>query len=104
MTAAPDDKNAAPSIIGKRFGRLVVISSASPKGSSHMVNCRCDCGTEKTLYKSNLLNGRTVSCGCLFPYAKKQRTPLKNHRHLTKKEKIANQRRYKKGVLLPWMK
>lgn len=30
------------------------------------VLCRCKCGTEKPVYKYNLLRGMTVSCGCSY--------------------------------------
>lgn len=30
-----------------------------------MAHCRCICGIEKDVYKSNLVSGRTKSCGCL---------------------------------------
>lgn len=44
----------------ERFGRLVVIKSL---GKSWLV--RCDCGVEKQATYSNLIRGRSRSCGCL---------------------------------------
>ncbi|MBQ7485901.1 MAG: hypothetical protein IJT77_00210 [Clostridia bacterium] len=49
---------------GTRFGLLTVLSM-----DGQYVLCRCDCGNEKRIGKSNLLHGITRSCGCL----KKQR-------------------------------
>lgn len=48
--------------IGKKFGRLTIISAGSQK---RKCICKCDCGTEKELYLSNVLSGKTKSCGCL---------------------------------------
>ena len=53
-------------MIGKRFGRLVVISEIgkNEKGE-YMWFCQCDCGNT-TLGKGNLLrHGNKRSCGCL---------------------------------------
>lgn len=51
-------------MIGERFGRLVIndyIPDRYPK-----VICTCDCGNIKTLHWSNVKNGKTQSCGCLY--------------------------------------
>lgn len=50
------------SIIGERFGRLVVVSAGSRAGQWI---CQCDCGNQKEAAKGNLTAGRTKSCGCL---------------------------------------
>lgn len=51
-------------ITGKRFGRLVVLKQEeSVKGATRWL-CRCDCGKEKVVFKSSLISGNTVSCGC----------------------------------------
>ena len=53
-------------MLGKRFGRLVVISECSPgcNGSVRWV-CQCDCGNiTNPIYGTTLRNGTTVSCGC----------------------------------------
>ena len=57
-------------LTGKRFGRLVVVSEASPhysKGGSkqRQWNCLCDCGKEIITTTQNLRKGDTKSCGCL---------------------------------------
>jgi hypothetical protein len=57
-------------LIGKRFGRLVVIDEAepyiSPKGiKQRQMVCRCDCGEMRTVHLLALRNGATSSCGCL---------------------------------------
>lgn len=56
-------------ILGKRFGRLVVVERETvDKSSGHYryrVKCRCDCGNIVIKEKSALLCGRAKSCGCL---------------------------------------
>jgi hypothetical protein len=47
--------------VGERFGRIVIVST-TVTGKAVV---RCDCGTEKTVSISNVLAGRTKSCGCL---------------------------------------
>lgn len=54
------------SIIGKRFGRLIILSSnGKAKRGGHLVLCRCDCGKEKQFHAGNLKHKKTKSCGCL---------------------------------------
>lgn len=50
---------------GQRFGRYVVVRSRPCIGNSRLVDCQCDCGKYRTVDRSNLLSGRTLSCGCL---------------------------------------
>lgn len=54
-------------LIGRRFGRLVVISESDRKSASRDTywNCRCDCGNEGTVNGKSLRSGATQSCGCL---------------------------------------
>ena len=54
------------SLIGQRFGRLVVIAEDPIRGASRSMKwiCRCDCGTVKSIGAQALRNGATVSCGC----------------------------------------
>jgi len=52
--------------IGRRYGRLVVISR-EPDGKHRMRRwlCRCDCGTLTVTSQACLRRGDTKSCGCL---------------------------------------
>lgn len=57
-------------MIGKRFGRLVVIKECGhqvkPSGQKMVVyKCRCDCGNQKVAIGSKLRLGLIKSCGCL---------------------------------------
>lgn len=49
-------------IMGKRFGRLLVIMPINETGWL----CKCDCGREIKCSYSRLISGRRRSCGCLF--------------------------------------
>lgn len=53
-------------ITGHRFGRLTAIRRDGV-GDCWQAKwiCRCDCGNEVSVFKSNLMSGRTRSCGCL---------------------------------------
>lgn len=57
-------------LIGKRFGRLVMVGIAddyiSSTGGVHKrVLCKCDCGKHTVVHKEHLLSSATRSCGCL---------------------------------------
>ena len=57
-------------IIGKRFGKLEVISyegykyelTSGGERLRHFYNVRCDCGTIKLPRRGNLVGGKTKSC------------------------------------------
>lgn len=51
-------------LIGKRFGRLEVVSNANKHG---YVTCRCDCGNFKDIRATSLTKKYqpTRSCGCI---------------------------------------
>jgi len=53
------------SILGKRFGRLVVKDFEVVKGKGLKVLCECDCGNTCTPEWGDVNKGRTLSCGCL---------------------------------------
>lgn len=53
-------------ITGKRIGRWTVISLAEKSGRHLRWLCRCDCGTEKIVLGSNIKEGKSTSCGCLW--------------------------------------
>ena len=50
-------------LIGKRFGRLVVIEKDSTSKRTKWI-CQCDCGNIKSIQQCHLKSGATVSCGC----------------------------------------
>jgi len=65
----PRLRKGATDFVGRRFGRLVVLSEAprriTPSGYKvRIMNVLCDCGTHKEIHLQSLKNGQTVSCGC----------------------------------------
>ncbi len=67
----PEIRNARfKDIAGERFGGLVAIEylgMKKTKTKSHNLSywlCKCDCGREKAITRTSLLNGRSTSCGC----------------------------------------
>lgn len=77
-------KNTDISIVGKKFGRLFIISHAYTKRRSFF-NCLCDCGKEKVLCGSDIKKG-TKSCGCLA----KENMSRVSTTHGGSKEKLFN--------------
>lgn len=53
------------SIIGKRFGKLIVENFSRMQGNHSYWNCKCDCGNSRETSRENLLRGYIFSCGCL---------------------------------------
>jgi hypothetical protein len=51
-------------LIGRRFGRLIVIKRLSNKNSKKNWLCQCDCGKEHSAPGYSLKRGTTQSCGC----------------------------------------
>lgn len=52
---------------GKRFGRLTVIGEVGTNAHRNVVwRCRCDCGSIVDVSTTNLVSGKTKSCGCLM--------------------------------------
>jgi len=52
------------SLVGHRFGRLVVTEFAGRGRGSVLWLCLCDCGNNHIVSGSNLKKGNTQSCGC----------------------------------------
>ena len=68
-------------ITGQKFNKLTVLSAAKSKRKNGWhetrVLCRCDCGIEKEFNKSNVLRGKSKSCGC---FRKELITKIKSKR------------------------
>lgn len=54
-------------MIGRRFGRLVVLFECPARNvRGHILYvCQCDCGVSKEILGASLRSGRTTSCGCV---------------------------------------
>lgn len=53
------------SIVGNRYGKLVVLKFAGMKNKQSLWLCKCDCGNEYIGTRDHLVSGNTRSCGCL---------------------------------------
>lgn len=65
-------------LIGKKFGKLLVISSAPNKGCRTYWECLCDCGNHTTVTSTHLKTGHTLSCGCYHKQAMKEKLCKQN--------------------------
>lgn len=61
----------ADSLVGRRFGRLVVIAQSPHAQVVTRWHCRCDCGQETIVFRTALIGGATKSCGCLATESKR---------------------------------
>ena len=50
-------------LVGRRFGKLTVLSLYSTSPRKYL--CKCDCSGQTIVDPSNLKNGHTQSCGCI---------------------------------------
>ena len=70
-------------LIGKRFGKLTVISQDQDRQNYRSRGirwkCICDCGNETVVRSDLLLSGETKSCGCLIVELIKAKPPHKTH-------------------------
>lgn len=55
-------------MIGKRFGKLTVISKSEERAKNGTIKyiCQCDCGNTSIIRGDHLRSGETLSCGCLI--------------------------------------
>lgn len=65
-------------LTGEVFGRLTVVEYAHTSEKYYWV-CRCECGKQTLVYSSNLLSGRTQSCGCLGSESSRERFTTHGH-------------------------
>ena len=68
----------------QRFGRLTVLTFKSRKGNRYLWSCRCDCGNETLTSRSDLVSGKSKSCGCLA----KEKRAVANTTHGMSGERI----------------
>lgn len=53
-------------LAGERFGRLKVIREiGTDKNGKTVWECQCDCGNSTSSIGSNLVSGKSMSCGCI---------------------------------------
>lgn len=51
-------------LVGKKYGRLLVVKKADSIGGHARWLCKCECGNECIVHGSSLKSGNTRSCGC----------------------------------------
>ena len=61
-----------------KYGRLTVVKTIANKGEPKKCLCKCDCGNVKVVSMSNLISGKTKSCGCLRREVARERRLLHN--------------------------
>ena len=75
--------------IGRRYGRFTITAFVRKENKTqYFYECRCDCGTRKTLRLGALQQGATQSCGC---YARELTIKLhtgNTYRRLSKGEAV----------------
>lgn len=49
---------------GQKFGNWTVVKKTGSYLGTAIYECLCDCGTKKEVLRSNLVSGKTKSCGC----------------------------------------
>ena len=60
--------------IGDQFGKLTIVALIpSVKGKKRQAMCRCECGIEKPIRLSRVVNGYTKSCHCLIGIERRRR-------------------------------
>lgn len=57
--------SSSQSLVGQRFGRLLVASFAGSRNGKREWLCRCDCGQERIVRTQDLRTSNQRSCGCL---------------------------------------
>lgn len=67
---------------GTRFGYLVCQKRTKRNGFTYYI-CLCDCGNEKEVRQSNLVGGRTKSCGCFHRKSASERIKARFTGHPT---------------------
>lgn len=63
-------KKYAEKLIGKKFGRLLVLSEHSIKYKKRYFLCRCDCGSETAINGTSIRVGHSKRCRYCKPKAK----------------------------------
>ena len=58
------------SLVGQRFGKLVVLEMIEERNINGRIvyRCKCDCGNEVDVLGNSLTTHHTLSCGCLVSY------------------------------------
>jgi hypothetical protein len=52
-------------IVGKKYNNWTVLSRFRGDTGKWMAQCKCSCGSIKTVFIDNIIRGKSQSCGCL---------------------------------------
>jgi hypothetical protein len=89
--------------VRKRYGKLVVLRRVDRDDGVVLYECRCDCGKIKRYWKSNVVRGKSTSCGCSHLERKSENSPMKGHVPMTEESKKNAKSNYLSGNLPRWM-
>jgi len=53
-------------LVGKKFGKLLVLERINKELKIGLWLCRCDCGNNRKVSSGHLNSGLTISCGCHY--------------------------------------
>ena len=70
-------KNSSLNLIGKRFGKLIVLEQTNIRKNKNVVwKCQCDCGNITYVTTNLLTKGDTKSCGCIKSFGEEKISQL----------------------------
>jgi hypothetical protein len=81
-------KRRSRNLVGLRFGRWTVMAEAKPRKSCSSTirvwSCRCECGSRKAVVTCSLVDGSSLSCGCLRAEKNRERNTKHGAAHGTR--------------------
>ena len=90
--------------IGKKYNHLTIIKNLNKidKNNSKLILCKCDCGKEKEMVFTQVLNGEVKSCGCKQGYLSKRsrKKGIKNRLEFYKNQTISSNKTGYTGISL----
>ena len=89
-------------ITGQKFGKLTAVRlhKSGRWNRSEMWECKCECGADQIVCKSNLLSGHTTSCGCNRSLLEKKVAEILSENDISfTKNKTFNDCRFENGAL-----
>lgn len=81
----------ADNLVGRRYGRLTVLSYAGRRSGHFLWLCRCDCGSDAQALGTNMKRGNTTSCGCFHKEATSIAKKTHGYSHGSRREYTAYQ-------------
>lgn len=87
-------RKSTKSIVGNRYGKLIVVSQASTKitkTGQHKImwNCLCECGSYVVVEGSQLKSGKTQSCGCIKSKMENKIADLLQQLHISFQKQVS---------------